>query len=93
MSIAKKQSKKSGVLAVFLFIVCVALCGGVYYLYVTYGVVSDQKEEGSTPKQLSIQKKDWKKIIFDDPVFKTLRSPLSEPLTTGEKSNHNPFLE
>ncbi|GEM_PF-6881886 len=93
MSTAKRQSPKGGALAVFLFIFLLALCAGGYYLYITYGVLTQHTESATSPKQLSIQKKDWKKIIFDDPTFQILKSPLSEPLSTGEKGNHAPFLE
>lgn len=77
----------------FLLILLMALCAGGYYLYITYGVMSEQAESDLPAKQLSIQKKDWKKIIFDDPTFQILKSPLSEPLSTGEKGNDAPFLE
>lgn len=87
----KKQQKKSNPTAIVLFLLALLICGGGYYIFLTFSI--PVQEEASTPREISIQKKDWRKIIFEDKTYQDLKNPLPDGFSTGEKGNSSPFLE
>lgn len=84
---------KSRKILLIIIGVCVLGAVGVYWFFSQSQTVSIQDQETQSKKEIPLKRVNWKKTLYEDQTFQSLKNPLSVPLDSGVTGNTYPFGE
>ena len=90
---ATQPPKSSNTTSLLLLVGFIVLAAAGWFAYTQFAPAPATGGLAVTGEQVSIAKKNWQNEIYANPVFTSLKSPLTAPLTAGRKGNPAPFAE
>ncbi len=86
--------KSSRLILIIIVGACVIIAAGIYWFFSQSSQVSNTRDEQpQTAKELPLKRVNWKKNLYEDETFQSLKNPLPAPLEAGVTGNTNPFGE
>ncbi len=84
-----QSNKTYGILATLVLVIA----GIVYYFATAAPQVDVSITDFSSPSNINVNKTDWKKDVYENSLFTSLKSPITLPLVVTEKGKETPFNE
>ncbi len=86
--------KSSRLILIIIVGVCAIIAAGIFWFFSHSSSQSNTRDEQpQTAKELSLKRVNWKKNLYEDETFQSLKNPLPAPLEAGVTGNTNPFGE
>ncbi len=91
---SEKTRTSSRQTLIIIIVVCVVIATGIYWFFSQSSMVgSTRDEQPQASKELPLKRVNWKKTLYEDQTFQSLKNPLPIPIEAGVSGNTNPFGE